>query len=110
MSIARLIQYIRQLFQPTVMPQASGPIEMMPIRRRASRAGKPSTPRQRQRWLDAELEKIKGAGQYVVVPPKEMNLELAQCRLSARLTTKLGRGSYKTRQLAELHSIHVTVL
>lgn len=108
MSISALTQSIKKFFQFGKTNQQAAAELSREIRRRST-SGKPRARRQRQFWLDSELEKIKGPGQYVLVPPKEMNLTDAQARITARLAHKIGAGKYTTRQLCDLHSVHVTI-
>lgn len=106
MSISSIFQSIKRMFQPSVVPQAAT-VAPATTRKRTNRV---RAPRQRQEWLNTEIDKIVGSGKYLVVPPKDMKLEVAQCRLTARLYSKFGSGKYKTVQIKPVHMIHVTIL
>lgn len=106
-----LPDFLTNLFKPKTLVSTTATAAPRKRRRSPVRPeGTPRAKRTRQDWLTHELPKITGAGQYVVVPPRGMDLEVAQCRLTSRLYTMFGSGKYKTRQLVESHSIHVTIL
>lgn len=78
--------------QRTAQPKGSAKVNARLARQAIVPHGSSKSP-----WLDEAVPKITKRGQYLVDIPKHLDIERSADNLRARLHTRFGAGSYKTR-------------
>jgi hypothetical protein len=60
-------------------------------------------------WANDALAHITGSGMFLVRPPESVSLKHAQAAVMVRLTARFGSNRVRTKQVATINAIEVSV-